>query len=156
VSAELCPSTYALHGQWVELENEQQALTAAIEQAHNRGADVALMRARQMQLLLDINAVVAKIRAAPASTLEDYLSLLDVAIEHEIDLAADIAYYGPNDYPLIIRLLRVLAERAPQFEFNSLRRWLSVPGQFAQAMGRAAPCDPDAKLTKAFKSLRVD
>jgi hypothetical protein len=53
--------------------------------------------------------------------------LLDVAIEHEIDLAADMAYYGPHDFPLMVRLLQGLAELAPGFEFNSLRRWLSLP-----------------------------
>ena len=68
------------------------------------------MRLSAPRLLIDINAVVAEIREAPASTVEDYLALLDVALEHEIDLAADIAFYGPEDYPMIARLLRAIAE----------------------------------------------
>ncbi len=128
-------SIYALHELWVKLENEHHELAAALERARGLGADVTPMRARQARLLLEINAVVSDIRKAPAQTLEDYLSLLDVAFEHETDLAADIALYGPADYPMITRLLRALAERAPEFEFNSLRRWLSAPGQFEELMG---------------------
>jgi hypothetical protein len=94
------------------------------------------MRAEQARLLLEIGALVAEIRDAPAATTEDLLALLDVALEHELDLASDIAFYGPADYPMITRLLRVLAGMAPEFEFNSLRRWLS-PGQFDQLMGDA-------------------
>src|SRR5690242_16247752 len=95
------------------------------------------MREGQMRLLLQINALVYEIRDAPATTTEDFLALLDVAIEHELDLAPDIAFYGPADYPIIARLLRALARMAPGFEFNSLRRWLSSPGQFEQLMGDA-------------------
>jgi len=40
-------------------------------------------------------------------------------------VAADIAFYGLSDYPMIARLLRALACTVPEFEFNSLRRWLS-------------------------------
>jgi hypothetical protein len=130
VTKRLRNSTYALHAQWARLEDEHQELAAAIERARKRGGDISQMRAKQAELLLDINAVVADIRDAPASSLVDYLALLDVAIEHEIDLAADLAYYGPQDYPMIMRLLQGLAEQAPGFEFNSLRRWLSSPGQF--------------------------
>jgi hypothetical protein len=78
--------------------------------------------------------VVAEIREAPATTLHDHLALLDVAIEHEIDLAVDIAYYGATDFPMITRLLRALARTVPGFEFNSLRRSLSSPGQFEELM----------------------
>ena len=155
MTAGLRSSTYALHEVWVRLEDEHHELADAIERARSRGADVAPMRARQDRLLLDINAVVAKIRDAPASTLHDYLALLDVAIEHEIDLAADIAYYGPNDYPMIMRLLRALAEQAPGFEFNSLRRSLPVPGQLEEILGRGAPSAPAAKRG-ALEVVRVD
>jgi hypothetical protein len=58
--------------------------------------------------------------------------LLDVALEHELDLACDMAYYGPADYPMTTRLLRFLMHRVPEFEFNSLRRWLSSPDQLQQ------------------------
>jgi hypothetical protein len=156
VTAGLRSSTYALHELWVGLENEHHELAGAIEEARSRGTDLVPMRARQAQLLLDINAVVAEIREAPASTLEDWLALLDVAIEHEIDLAADIAYYGPHDYPIIMRLLRALAEQAPGFQFNSLRRWLSLPGQFEHVVGKAAPFDSGAKRIGAFEATRVD
>lgn len=124
-----------LHELWASLENERHRLAMIIEQARNGGADVTLLRDREARLLLDISAVVAEIREAPATALQDHLSLLDVAIEHEIDLAADIACYGASDFPMITRLLRALARTVPGFEFNSLRRALSSPGQFEQLMG---------------------
>ena len=128
------PTISELHELWVSLENECHRLGNIIEQARDRGADVTLLRDQEGRLLLDISAVVAEIRQAPATTLLDHLALLDVAIEHEIDLAADIAYYGARDFPMITRLLRALARTVPGFEFNSLRRWLSLPGQFEQLM----------------------
>ena len=131
------PSTSVLHKQWVKLENEHHELTVEIDSARARGADLEPMRERQMRLLLQINALVHEIRDAPATTTEDFFALLDVAIEHELDLASDIAFYGPADYPIIARLLRALARMVPGFEFNSLRRWLSSPGQFEQLMGDA-------------------
>jgi hypothetical protein len=102
---------------------------------------LARLRNRQAWLLLEISAVVAEMRDAPATTLEDYAALLDVAIEHEIDLAGDIACYGPADFPMITRLLRALADRVPGFEFNSLRRWLGSTGQYDQVIGSAAQED---------------
>jgi hypothetical protein len=127
-------TTSELHERWASLENECHRLGNIIEEARNDGADVRLLRDREGRLLLDISAVVAEIRKAPATTLLDHLALLDVAIEHEIDLAADIAYHGARDFPMITRLLRALARTVPGFEFNSLRRWLSSPGQFEQLM----------------------
>lgn len=123
-----------LHDLWASLENERHRLAIMIVQTRNGGADVRLLRDREARLLLDISAVVAEIREAPATTLYDHLALLDVAIEHEIDLAADIAYYGARDFPMITRLLRALARTVPGFEFNSLRRSLSLPGQFERLM----------------------
>jgi len=67
------------------------------------------------------------------------LALLDVALEHEIDLAADIAFYGLSDYPMIARLLRALACTVPEFEFNSLRRWLSLSSLAADDGQRGRP-----------------
>ena len=96
------PSTSVLHKQWVELENEHHELTVEIDSARARGADLEPMREGQMRLLLQINALVYEIRDAPATTTEDFLALLDVAIEHELDLAPDIAFYGPADYPIIL------------------------------------------------------
>jgi hypothetical protein len=129
-------STSELHAVWARLENECHQLAMAIEEAKSGSVDVSLLRDRQAHLLLDISAVVALIRDAPATTLHDYLALLDVAIEHEIDLAADIAFYGAKDFPMITRLLRALAWMVPGFEFNSLRRSLSSPGQFEQLMDK--------------------
>ncbi len=129
-------SASVLHKRWAELEDEHHELAIAIDAARARRADLAPMRERQARLLLDINSLVAEIRDAPATTLEDFCALLDVALEHEIDLACDIAFYGPADFPVIRRLLRVLARNVPGFEFNSLRRWLS-PGQLEQLMGSA-------------------
>ena len=123
-----------LHELWASLENECHRLAILIDGALSGGANVTLLRDRQAHLLLHINAVVAQIREAPATTLHDHLALLDVAIEHEIDLAADIAFYGARDFPMITRLLRALARTVPGFEFNSLRRSLSSPGQFEELM----------------------
>ena len=123
-----------LHKVWANLENERHQLAIIIEEARYGGADVTLLRDREARLLLDISAVVAEIREAPATTLHYHLALLDVAIEHEIDLAADIAHYGARDFPMITRLLRSLARTVPGFEFNSLRRSLSSPGQFEELM----------------------
>lgn len=137
------PSIFELHKQWAKLEDEQHQLAAAITRAGIGGADLAILRERQAKLLLDINALVVRISTAPATTLEDYLALLDVALEHETDLAADIAFYGANDFPMLSRLLRALAERTPGFEFNSLRRWLSSPAKYEQLMGRRRPASCD-------------
>ena len=76
------------------------------------GADLAPMRERQTRLLLEINSLVAEIPDASATAI-DFLALLDVALEHELDLAPEIAFYGPADYPIIARLLRALARTAP-------------------------------------------
>ena len=141
------PSTSVLHRQWVKLENEHHQLAAEIDSARARGADLESMRKGQARLLLEINALVAEIRDAPATTTEDFLALLDVAVEHEVDLAPDIAFYGPADYPMISRLFRALARMAPEFEFNSLRRWLSSPGQFEQLMGHATPLKSEGRAS---------
>jgi hypothetical protein len=140
-------STSILHKQWVKLENEHHELTVEIDSARAGGADLEPMREGQMRLLLQINALVAEIRDAPATTTEDLLALLDVALEHELDLAADIAFYGPADYPIIARLFRALARMVPEFEFNSLRRWLSSPGQFDQLMGDATPFESEGRAS---------
>jgi len=105
------------------------------------------MREGQTRLLLQINTLVAEIRDAPATTTEDLLALLDVALDHELDLASDIAFYGPADYPMITRLFRALARKVPDFEFNSLRRWLSSPGQFEQLMGDATPLESEGRTS---------
>ncbi len=150
-------STSVLHKRWAELEDEHHELALAINAARtSRAADLAPMRERQARLLLDINSLVTEIRDAPATTLEDFCALLDVAVEHEVDLACDIAFYGPADFPMIGRLLRFLAHNVPGFEFNSLRRWL-LPGQLEQLMGGptrlkaagndAAPVEPSAFMT---------
>jgi hypothetical protein len=134
-------STGVLHKQWVKLEDEHHELAMAIDAARARMGDLGPLRERQAKLLLEINSLVAEIRDAPATTTEDFLALLDVALEHEVDLACEIAFYGPADYPMITRLLRVLAHKVPGFEFNSLRRWLSLPGQFEQLSGGAPPLE---------------
>jgi len=128
------PSTSVLHKQWAKLEDDYHGLALAIDEARARKADLAPMRKRQAELLLEIHSLVAKIRNAPARTIEDFVALLDVALEHELDLSCDIACYGPADYPMITRLLGVLAREVPEFEFNSLRRWLSR-GQLQQLWG---------------------
>jgi len=127
-------SISALHKKWTKLEDEHHQLASAIAEARSEGADVAPMRQRQIELLLEITSIVAEIRDTPATTTEDFIALLDVALEHELDLASDIAHYGPSDYPMTARLLCALAGTVPGFEFNSLRRWLSLPGQFEQLM----------------------
>jgi hypothetical protein len=135
-------SVAALHKRWAKLEDEHHELAIAIDRAGIGGADLAPTRERQARLLLEINALVAEIQDAPATTTEDFVALLDVALEHELDLASDIAFYGPADYPMTTRLLHELARRVPGYEFNSLRRWLSLPGKFEQLMGDATPVEP--------------
>jgi hypothetical protein len=134
-------SASALHKQWAKLEDEHHELAIAIDAAPTKKAEVAQMRERQQGLLLEITSLVGKIRNAPATTIEDYVALLDVALEHELDLACEMAFYGPADYPIITRLVRVLAHEIPGFEFNSLRRWLSFSGQSEQLVARATPLD---------------
>src|SRR6516225_11205664 len=95
------PSTSVLHKQWAKLENEHHELASAIDATRAKKTDVALLRKRQDSLLLKISSLVAKIRDAPATTIEDFLALLDVALEHELDLACEMALYGPTDYPII-------------------------------------------------------
>ena len=85
---------------------------------------------------------------------EDFLALLDVALEHELDLASDIAFYGPADYPMITHLLRALARMVPEFEFNSLQRWLSSPGQFEQLMGDATPLEAEGRASSQSNQPR--
>ena len=135
-------SVAALHKRWAKLEDEHHELAIAIDRPGIGGADLAPMRERQARLLLEINALVAEIQDAPATTTEDFVALLDVALEHELDLASDIAFYGPADYPMTTRLLRELARRVPGYEFNSLRRWLLLSGKFEQLMGSATPFEP--------------
>ena len=137
-----CFSISALHKQWAKLEDEHHQLAIAINKARTAGTDLAPMRQRQIELLLEITSIVAEIRDAPATTTEDFIALLDVALEHELDLACDMAYYGPSDYPMTARLLCALAGMVPGFEFNSLRRLLSLPGQFEQLMGAATLIAP--------------
>jgi flavin-binding protein dodecin len=127
----------ALHKRWMELEDKHHQITAAIGCAQSIEAELGLMRKRQAELLLEIGSVVAEIQDAPVTTVEDFAALLDVALEHELDLAGDIASWGPDDYPMTARLLRALSRMVPGFEFNSLQRWLSSPGQFEQLMGIA-------------------
>ena len=134
-------SASALHKRWAKLEDEHHELAIAIDAARTKKAEVSQMRERQRSLLLEITSLVGKIQNAPATTIEDFLALLDVALEHELDLACEMAFYGPADYPIITRLVRVLAHEIPGFEFNSLRRWLSLSGQSEQLVGRAAPLD---------------
>lgn len=163
MSQSLYSSTSVLHKRWAELEEEHHELALAIDDARARRAELAPMRERQARLLIDINSLVAEIRDAPATTLEDFCALLDVALEHEVDLACDIAFYGPADFPMICRLLRFLAHKVPGFEFNSLRRWLSA-GQLEELMGGAtrleaagndaAPVEPSAFLTAVHDSAR--
>jgi hypothetical protein len=135
-------SIATLHKQWAKLEDEHHQLTIAMNESRIPGANLAQMRQRQIELLLEITSIVAEMRDAPATTTEDFIALLDVTLEHELDLACDIAYYGPSDYPLTARLLRALAGAVPGFQFNSLRRWLASPGQFEQLMGAATPVTP--------------
>jgi hypothetical protein len=141
-------SISVLHKQWAKLEDEHHRLEIAINEARTAGIDLTPMRQRQIELLLEITTIVSEIRDAPATTTEDFVALLDVALEHELDLASDIAYYGPKDYPMTARLLCALAGAVPGFEFNSLRRWLSLPGQFEQLMGFATATPDETGLAE--------
>lgn len=143
------PAIFELHKRWIELENEHHQLEAAMMQATLGGADLSLLRDRQAKLLLEINALVLQIGEAPATTLADCLALLDVVLEHETDLAADIAFHGASDYPMLTRLLRMLAEMTPGFEFSSLRRWASSARRYKQMVG-----ERPAELDQTFIQTR--
>ena len=130
-------SISGLHRRWAELENEHHELARTIAVSGIGSADLASLRERQARLLLEIEDLTAEIRCASPTTTEDIFALLDVVLEHETDLACDIATYGPIDYPMIAQLLRAAARLVPGFEFNSLRRWLS-PAQFEELFPQAA------------------
>ena len=146
-------SISVLHKQWAKLEDEHHRLAIAISEARTSGTDPAPLRQRQIELLLEISSIVAEIRDAPATTAEDFIALLDVALEHELDLACDIAHFGPSDYPMTARLLGALAGTVPGFEFNSLRRWLVSPGQFEQLMGTATTIVPTTSETRSIEQI---
>jgi hypothetical protein len=133
----LHPSISTLHRLWAKLENEHHELDIA-----TRSADPAAMRERQAKLLLEIEALKAEIRRASPTTLENIVALLDLVLEHETDLACDIADFGPIDYPMIAQLLRAAAHLVPGFEFSPLRRWLS-PEQLKEVFPQAEnPAEP--------------
>jgi hypothetical protein len=153
VTGGLRSSISTLHKQWAKLEDEHHQLEIAINEGRTAGTELAPMRQRQIELLLEITSIVGEIRDAPATTTEDFVALLDVALEHELDLACDIAYYGPSHYPMTARLLCALSGAVPGFEFNSLRRWLSLPGQFEQLMGAATPITPIPDETGSIEQI---
>jgi len=128
-------SISALHQRWAKLENEHHELALAITEVGIGSTALASLRERQARLLLDIEAVIAEIRRASLTTTGDIVALLDVVLDHETDLACDIANDGPIDYPMITQIVRAAARLVPGFEFNSLRRWLS-PAQFEQLFPR--------------------
>ena len=128
-------SISALHQRWAKLENEHHELAMAITEVGIGSDDVGSLRERQARLLLDIEAVIAEIRRGSPTTIRDIVALLDIVLDHETDLAYDIADHGPIDYPMIAQILRAAARLVPGFEFNSLRRWLS-PAQFEQLFPR--------------------
>ena len=115
-------------------------------------ADWAPMRERQARLLLEINSLVAEIRDASATTIEDFLALLDVALEHELDLAPEIAFYGPADYPIITRVLRAPASTAPGFEFNAIDPRTVEPIGLDDPKTLAADCSPQRERKGAGTS----
>jgi hypothetical protein len=129
-------SISALHWRWAELENEHHELAMAIAEVGIESPDLAPMRERQARLLLEIETLMAEVRRASPTTIEDLIALLDLVLDHDTDLACDIAHYGPIDYPITTQLLRAAARLVPGFEFNSLRRWLS-PAQFEELFPRA-------------------
>jgi hypothetical protein len=131
-----------LHRQWAKLEDEHNELAIAIDAAQASPADLVPMHERQANLLLEIAGLVAQIQDAPATTTEDFLALLDVALEHEVDLASDMAFYGAADFPIISRLLGILAGIAPSFEFTSLRRWSETADRLGQATSEATDREP--------------
>lgn len=138
------PSISVLHKQWAKLEDEHNELAIAIDAAADRPADLAPMRERQAKLLLEIAALVAQIQDAPAAATEDFLALLDVALEHEVDFASDFAFYGAADFPIITRLLGVLAGIVPSFEFTSLRRWSATVERLGRPTGEGTDREPPA------------
>ena len=87
-------SISALHQRWAKLENEHHELALAIAEVGIGSAALASLRMRQARLLLDIEAVIAEIPRASATTIGDIIALLDIMLDHETDLACDIANDG--------------------------------------------------------------
>ena len=114
-------------------------------------ADWAPMREHQARLLLEINSLVAEIPDASATAI-DFLALLDVALEHELDLAPEIAFYGPADYPIITRVLRAPASTAPGFEFNAIDPRTVEPIGLDDPKTLAADCSPQRERKGAGTS----
>ena len=67
-------SISTLHKQWAKLEDEHHQLAIVIDEARTAGTDLAPMRQRQLKLLLEITSIVAEIRDAPATTIEDFIA----------------------------------------------------------------------------------
>ena len=128
-------SISALHRRWAKLENEHYELALALAEVETGSAGLASMRERQATLLLEIEALKAEIRRRSPTSIVDILALLDIVLEHETDLAGDIADFGLIDYPMTAQLLRAAAGLVPGFEFDSLRRRLS-PAQFEELFPR--------------------
>jgi hypothetical protein len=147
-------SISALHRRWAKLENEHHELAAAMAGVEIGSADLASLRERQARLLLDIEAVTVEIRGASETTIGDIVALLDVVLDHETDLAHDIADDGPIGYPMIAQLLRAAARLVPGFEFNSLRRSLS-PAQFEQLFPRAESVAGPVDVSALARGMRV-
>jgi hypothetical protein len=78
-------------------------LAMAIAERRIGSADLSSMREKQARLPLEIEALTAEIRRASPKTIEDIVALLDVVLEHETDLAYDIANDDPIDYAMIMR-----------------------------------------------------
>jgi hypothetical protein len=108
------PSISELHKQWAKLQDEQQPeLALAIKRSCAQAAGE-----RQATLLLQINELVAAICDAPVTTIEHFVALPDVSLEHGLDLAPDIASYGPANCPMTARPLPTLELVVREFEIQ--------------------------------------
>src|SRR5215472_15636309 len=93
-------SISVLHQRWAKLEGKHCELALALVEVETESACLASMRERQATLLLEIEALKAEIRRRSPTSIEDILALLDIVLEHETDLAGDIAEVGLMDYPM--------------------------------------------------------
>jgi hypothetical protein len=95
---------------------------------------LAAFVARQNKVKRAVDRLVDEIAAAPIATIEDIASVLDIALDREIDIRADAGCDDDESMWFSRRLLRGLMALLPGFEFHSLKSTLP-PEQYANLVG---------------------
>ncbi|HKM71962.1 MAG TPA: hypothetical protein VJX94_18205 [Stellaceae bacterium] len=120
------PSIAELHRRCIVLEDERRGLAVEIDE--RRIGDPAGHRRlieREREVMREIGAILARIRAAPVQSIEDIAVLLDLALDIELDAPPPDLIM--QDRPWTLLLVRGLRSLAPGVEMSWLRRQ-SPPG----------------------------